>query len=94
MNEMFIYELIMEGFDGTSDKTDDFIKWVKAPNVETVMAFACSIGLKNYSVEKLANQQADTFEDGLDVVINTKLEVVEAAKDVNVKNWKHQRPLP
>lgn len=31
-----IYEVTLEGFDGSQDTTDEFIKWVAAPNREAV----------------------------------------------------------
>lgn len=33
---MSYYEVTLAGFDGSTDETDDLIKWVKAPNIGVV----------------------------------------------------------
>lgn len=74
---MACFEVVFPGFDGSTDKTDNLIKWVKASAVEHVAAWL----IKHYPQKALDCKIVDmeswqlSFADGVDAVLDNKGDV-------------------
>ena len=45
-----VYEITLNGFDGSSDKTDGKILWIQAKDILSVNAYLEKKGFKNFNV--------------------------------------------
>ncbi|MBT6048004.1 hypothetical protein HN803_04740 [candidate division WWE3 bacterium] len=69
------YEVILEGFDGSTSDTDHFVKWLRAPSMKAVKLFLGDFPL--YSEPSLHSIQTKLgHEDGIDVILNAEGKVV------------------
>jgi hypothetical protein len=39
-----VFEVVLDGFDGSSDETDDRVKWISAPSSAAVLSYCNTIG--------------------------------------------------
>jgi hypothetical protein len=60
-----VFEVTLPGFDGSTDETEDLIKWIKAPDVASVANFIDQLNITGCMIEKLDNQNVD-FVDGVE----------------------------
>jgi len=69
------YEVILTGFDGSTDDTDHLVKWLRAPSLKAVKLFLGDFPL--HSLPTSMNNQGNLgHEDGIDVILDSKGEVV------------------
>lgn len=82
---MKTYQMNLPGYDSSKDNTDDFVRWVNAPNLESVRIFARRIGAENIEEIPLSS-----FEDGVDYEIGNDGTII---LDSNNKNKIYVDPV-
>lgn len=80
---MTSYEITMKGYDSSTSDTDDLIKWVLAPHERAVRSFLKHQKWPCQEVQRMSNQLRN-FDDGVDLVLNSKGEVIALSPDFNL----------
>ncbi len=82
-----IYELTLQGFDGSTDATDHLVKWIKASCRAHVAAYADSLGLVGYSIDEAPLPPDCDTVDGVDVELAPDGTVAVLAPYCNPLRW-------
>lgn len=77
------YDVTLKGFDGSTDRTDNLVKWVNAPSIEAVNAFVARLGFPLHGKPFVAHDVLVAMGDGVDVIIDAEGEVIEG----DTVNW-------
>lgn len=88
---MIFYDLTLTGFNIETDKTDDLVKWIVAPNRTAVELFAVVIGLDTTDIQSITPKDYGrpmTFEDGIDVVVDEGGQILQTSPTVDPFTWK------
>jgi hypothetical protein len=65
-----VYEIVLLGYDGSSDATDDQVLWVKSPSKDLLLGLALGIpDFKWQSLSSFSDEHVNTPEDGLDFTL-------------------------
>lgn len=67
---MKTYQLTLRGYDANTDKTDHLIKWVNAPSISAVQAYAKSRGWDVMQTETAWGDKVLTIQDGVDAILD------------------------
>ncbi len=75
------YEVILVGFDGSSDNTDHLVFWFKAPSLEAVKTFLGDFPVQSNPTLRVDQRQQYGHEDGTDIILDENGNVVSFFKD-------------
>lgn len=75
--ELSVFEIVLAGFDGSTDCTDHLIKWVVAERHHHVYLYATREGMEYLSILPIP---VPTYAAGIDCIVDSK------GKKVSVKN--------
>lgn len=80
---MRAYQITLAGYDPEDSDSDDRIKWVLAPHNKAVERFLKHQAWKIQGFEQMIKQVKD-FDDGVDLVLNSKGEVIAVNPDFSL----------
>ena len=96
-------ELVLNGFDGATDKTDHLIKWVSCLNLVQIKTWLAKKGFDSIvkEVHSLRDESETplTFADGIDVILDNcgepergDIEIATGLWEITVEpqNWKEE----
>lgn len=71
---MAVFDVILDGYDGSTDETDHLILWILAENIHVVKRWLNETGLSNITSKVFDGMHAPNlgFVDGVDVILTEK----------------------
>jgi hypothetical protein len=63
---MKVYELVLRGFNGSTDLTDHLIKWVASPNKKSVINYAQS---QSWDYTSIVLTELSHLDVGVDYIV-------------------------
>lgn len=75
------YDVTLKGFDGSTDRTDDLVKWVNSPSLEAVNAFVARLGFPLHGKPSVAHEVLVAMGDGVDVILNDEGKVIQGSTE-------------
>lgn len=83
------FEMMLNGYYGNTDDTDGLVKWVAAPSQRAIRLFIQKNDLQDIvqNGPHDMNEHHLSFDEGLDLIINERGDVIRWRKGLNV-NWR------